>query len=529
MKQSERLREGWDILTYDANCFKLIQLDCCVNPTKNADWIMIMVFSSLYFLYGFFGFCMLAYALCRSLKAKNIVLLIFSLFFYTWGEPKYVLLLVGMSFFDWIAALGVSRGETPRARKAWLIAACVVDLSLIGIFKYSGMIASLFGEPPAFIANIALPIGISFYTFQLLSYVVDVYRGQAEAQEKYWHVLLYAALFHQCIAGPIVRYKTIAEELFVHRDPFNGRELSDGVCRFCVGLAKKVLLANACGSLADSMLLSDAAIANTAALSSNLLSLEGTSVLGVWMGVVAFSLQIYLDFSAYSDMAIGMGKMLGLHYMENFNYPYLSRSATEFWQRWHISLGSFFRDYVYIPLGGNRRGKLRTILNMLVVWSLTGLWHGANWNFVLWGLYFFVLLAIERLFLKKVLDKLPIISNLYLLLVAIIGWVLFHFTDMNLALAVLKGMWGLNGNPLTDFKSVTMLKNNVYLLAVCVVACTPIVRNIARWLEKKLSDVPVVGNVYCALSRGIMPVILLILATALLVGNTYNPFLYYQF
>lgn len=488
-----------------------------------------MVFSSLFFLYGFFGISLLVYALCRSLKAKNVVLLIFSLFFYTWGEPKYILLLAGMSFFDWLAALGVSRGKTATERKLWVGAACVVDLGLIGLFKYSGMIASMFGEPPAFIANITLPIGISFYTFQLLSYVVDVYRGEAEAQQKYWHVLLYAALFHQCIAGPIVRYKTIAQELFVHRDPFNGREMSDGIRRFCVGLAKKVLLANACGALADSLLLSDAAIADAAKLAQNIAALEGSSVLGLWLGAAAFTMQIYLDFSAYSDMAIGMGQMLGLHYMENFNYPYLSRSATEFWRRWHMSLGTFFRDYVYIPLGGNRKGKLRTMVNMFIVWALTGLWHGANWNFVLWGLYFFVLLTVERLFLKKILDRLPVISNLYLILVAVLGWMLFHFTDMHLVLAVLKGMVGLNGNALIDFKAMTLLKNNAYLLAVCAVACTPLVRNCGRWLESKLEKNPVVGAACSFVGRGVLPVVLLLLATAMLVGNTYNPFLYYQF
>lgn len=485
-----------------------------------------MFFSSLFFLYGFFPLSLLVYALCPSRKAKNLSLLLFSLFFYAWGEPKYVLLLAFMAFFDWLAALRITRAKSPSVQKLWVFLACLVDLGLIGFFKYSGMVVSLFGEPPAFIANVTLPIGISFYTFQLLSYVVDVYRGEAEAQEKYWHVLLYAALFHQCIAGPIVRYKTIAHELFVQRHT-DWREISDGVNRFCVGLAKKVILANAIGSLADKLILPDAAIGNAALLSQNLATVQGCSVLGLWLGVAAFSMQIYLDFSAYSDMAIGMGRMLGLHYMENFNYPYLSRSATEFWRRWHISLGTFFRDYVYIPLGGNRRGVARSILNMLVVWALTGLWHGASWNFVLWGLYYFVLLAIERLFLKKILDRVPVLSNLYLLLAVMLGWVLFHFTDIRLALAVLRGMFGLNGNGLLDFKSKILLENNLYLLLVCILACTPLVSKLFRALRARLEA----GSLQwlSLAARGLMPVALLVLSTALLVGLTYNPFLYYRF
>ena len=304
-----------------------------------------MVFSSLIFLYGFLPLSLLAYALCRgNRQAQNTVLLIFSLIFYAWGEPKYVLLLMAMAFVAWLCAGQVAKTDG-TAKKLWLAAAAVIVLALIGYFKYAGLICSVFGPIPEFVQKIALPIGISFYTFQLLTYVVDVYRGEAQPQRSYWNVLLYAALFHQCIAGPIVRYQTIERELFGPRQP----EIAPGVSRFCAGLAKKVLLANPCSSLADTMLLADSTAADPALLTQNLNALSSLSVLGAWLGILAYALHIYLDFSAYSDMAIGMGRMLGLHYPENFNYPYISRTVTEFWRRWHISLSTFFRDYVYIP------------------------------------------------------------------------------------------------------------------------------------------------------------------------------------
>jgi len=361
-----------------------------------------MVFSSLLFLYAFFSISLVFYGLCRSQKAQNAVLLIFSLIFYAWGEPKYVLLLMFMAFNAWACALGVERAESKGWKKFWAFLSSAIDIALIGYFKYAGLICSLFGPVPEFIAKIALPIGISFYTFQLLTYVVDVYRQDAPAQKNYFNVLLYAALFHQCIAGPIVRYKTVDRELFgKRRQP----ELATGVSRFCAGLAKKVLLANPCGALADSLILADSVAADATLLAANLEFLSEQSVLGAWLGIFAYGLHIYLDFSAYSDMAIGMGRMIGLHYLENFNYPYISRSVTEFWRRWHMSLGTFFRDYVYIPLGGNRCSFGRMLLNTFVVWALTGLWHGASWNFVLWGLWSFLFLMVEKFALKKWLDR----------------------------------------------------------------------------------------------------------------------------
>jgi len=491
-----------------------------------------MVFSSLVFICAFFPLTMIAYYLCRDLKSKNICLLIFSLVFYTWGEPKYVLLLAAMSFFDWLFALGIQHTDPSRTgiRKLWVAFACIVNLGLIGLFKYSGMICSTIGRIPAFVENITLPLGISFYTFQLLSYVVDVYRGDAKAEKEYWHVLLYAALFHQCIAGPIVRYNTIAEELFVARD--DKGDLADGCVRFTVGLAKKTLLANAFGELADSLLLTDSAIASTALVQTNLEYLSSAPVLALWLGVFAYALQIYFDFSAYSDMAIGMGKMCGLHYCENFDYPYISGSATEFWRRWHMSLGTFFRDYVYIPLGGNRHGALRTGFNLFVVWALTGLWHGASWNFVLWGLYFFVLLLLEKLFLLKVFKKggaLRIVSHLYFVFIILIGWPIFKYTDIRLLKVTLCGMFGLNGNALTSFTANILLQNNIYLLLFGILAVTPLFKTILGSLKKGMSGIWIGRSFAQLIEYVVLPICLLLLSVSSLVGDSYNPFLYFRF
>lgn len=486
-----------------------------------------MVFSSLIFLYGFFSISLLAYALCRTQKAQNVVLLLFSLAFYAWGEPKYVLLLMFMAFASWVCALGVDRSEDRGRKKLWVTVSAVIDLGLIGYFKYAGLLCSLFGTVPEVIKSIALPIGISFYTFQLLTYVVDVYRGEAQAQKSYWNVLLYAALFHQCIAGPIVRYKTIDRELF-GGEP-RQQQWDVGVSRFCAGLAKKVLLANPCGALADSLLLAGGTASNAALFAENLKSLQSLSVLGAWMGLIAYALQIYLDFSAYSDMAIGMGAMLGLHYPENFHYPYTSRSVTEFWRRWHMSLGTFFRDYVYIPLGGSRCSKPRMVFNTFVVWALTGLWHGASWNFALWGLWFFAFLMLERFFLKKWLNKVPVLSNLYLLVVVLLGWVIFRYSDTRLGLTLVGSLFGRNGNPLTDFTTQIQLQSSLYLLLAAVLASTPLPHRLSAWLGEKAQARRGTGVCWNVVFYSLIPVALLLLSTACLVGDSYNPFLYFQF
>jgi len=483
-----------------------------------------MVFSSLIFLYGFFSLSLLAYALCRTQKAQNVVLLIFSLIFYAWGEPKYVLLLLFMSFTSWLCALGVDKAENLTKKRLWVAAAAVIDIALIGYFKYASLICSIFGEVPEFVQNILLPIGISFYTFQLLTYVVDVYRGDADVQKSYWNVLLYAALFHQCVAGPIVRYKTIDHELFSGQ--LRRGEWAEGVSRFSFGLAKKVLLANPCGALAESLILSESALTDIAASTA---ALSELTVLGAWVGLIAYGMQIYLDFSAYSDMAIGMGRMLGLHYLENFDYPYISRTVTEFWRRWHISLGTFFRDYVYIPLGGNRKGFVRGLFNAFVVWSLTGIWHGASWNFLLWGLWFFVFLMIERFFLKKYMEKLPVISNIYLVTVVMLGWVIFCYSDMTLVATLFGSLFGAHGNELSDWFTTMDLQSNMFLLAAAILACTPAVKVLCSRLEGYAYSHGKLAKVWDVAYYSVLPVIFLLLSTAALVGDSYNPFIYFQF
>lgn len=483
-----------------------------------------MVFSSLFFLYLFFPLCMLFYFFANTIQEKNTVFLVFSLLFYTWGEPKYVFLLIFMAFADWLLALCIQRAKHTKKAKLLLILACTINLGLIAIFKYTGFflsnLSALTGFPSV-IPQIMLPIGISFYTFQLLSYVADVYRGDVEAQPKFHIVLLYASLFHQCIAGPIVRYKDVEREL-LHRTT-NIIEIAKGITRFCVGLAKKAVLANTCGQLADTLL-----VADSGSTADMITTLSSRSVVSLWLGVLVYALQIYLDFSAYSDMAIGMGWMVGLHYKENFDYPYLSGSVSEFWRRWHISLGGFFRDYVYIPLGGSRKGELKTYRNLLIVWFLTGLWHGASWNFILWGLYFFVFLVLERKWIGNFLKHHAILRHIYLLIVVYFGWILFKFSSMSAVGTTLFGMFGLNGNAFTDFATTTVLKSNLFFLIMAVIAATPFAKKSIQALFKRADNYAGTSAVATVL-RVSWPIVLLLLATITLVGNSYNPFLYFQF
>ncbi len=471
-----------------------------------------MVFSSLLFLFLFFSINLIAYFLVGSTRKRNVILLIFSLIFYAWGGAAYLLLLTGEAFISWICALLIDRedDQAEGRRRFFLILACVGLLGLLGIFKYAGFLLGTLNAITGFpksVPQILLPIGISFYTFQLLSYVVDVYRGEVSAQRSYFKILLYCSLFHQCIAGPIVRYQTVEREIDSRRITL--RELSEGIRRFSVGLAKKAILANACAAAARELL-------------TNL----GTApVSGLWLGMLFYMLQIYLDFSAYSDMAIGMGRMIGFHYLENFNYPYTAVSVQDFWRRWHISLSTFFRDYVYIPLGGNRRGTAATVRNMFAVWFLTGLWHGASWNYILWGLYFFVFLMLERFVLKPVLERLPSCFGwLYAMIVVYFGWVLFRFESLSELWLVLSGMFGAGGRALTALSVRYMLLNNVFLLAFCLIAVTPLGKNIRNRLLKHKAAANLIywGD-------ALLPAILLILSMMALVGNSYNPFLYFQF
>lgn len=482
-----------------------------------------MVFSSLVFLCVFFPLQMLVYYLAKGIEARNTVLILFSLVFYAWGEPFFIVLLLFMCFVDWAVSQGIYKYRGTGKSKAFLVLGCFIDLGLLAFFKYTVFILtetqSWFGFPSV-VPKIALPIGISFYTFQLLSYMVDVYRQEVPAQPKFRRLLLYVSLFHQCIAGPIVRYKDVSEQILCRH--VDSEDMRNGINRFVSGLAKKVLLANVCGSIASRTILSGAAADQAA----NLPTLENASALTLWLGCFAYALQIYLDFSAYSDMAIGMGLMVGFRYKENFNYPYLANSITDFWRRWHMSLSSFFRDYVYIPLGGNRKGKPRQALNLLIVWFLTGMWHGAGWNFILWGLYYFVFLALEK-FLIPGLQRLPaFFAHLYTLVVVFFGWVLFYFTDFTQGIVVLKGLFGLNGNPLINLEGRTMVLNYVFFLAVAVLACTPLPRMLYHKITSSTNGAAIaLGTVL----EYALPVAGLVFSISYLVGDSYNPFLYLQF
>lgn len=480
-----------------------------------------MVFSSLFFVFFFLPLNLALYFFARGTNQKNNVMLVFSLIFYAWGEPVYILLLLGMTLADWYLALMMSKHEKgTRHARLLLAAAVVLDLLLLGIFKYGSFFLSnlkiLTGFPQN-VPSIMLPIGISFYTFQLMTYVIDVYRGEALPQRSFKMLLLYVSLFHQCIAGPIVRYKDICAEL--EERTVTKAELAEGINRFVTGLAKKAILSNTCAIIVDRLLVADG---------GDFSALASKSVLSLWVGVLAFTLQIYTDFSAYSDMAVGMGKMIGIHYTENFNYPYTAASVSDFWRRWHITLGSFFRDYLYIPLGGSRKGKFRTVLNLLVVWALTGLWHGASWNFMLWGLYFFVFITLEKLFLSRFLKSKPVLAHIYLLVVVFFGWILFKFENLSDILCVLKGMFGANGNAFSDFETLTVIKNHIIILIIAIIGSTPLVKSISEWLKYRAVRFKGAFAAYTVLQL-VLPVGLLLLSAAALVGNSYNPFLYFRF
>ena len=490
-----------------------------------------MVFSSLFFLFAFLVLCYGLYLFMPDIRARNRLLLIFSLIFYAFGGPALVLLLCLETLICFFGAHivwaqnpfpGVSKGN-PALKKFALGVTVGACLALLILYKYTGFLEStvtgIFGLDKILPA-VALPIGISFYTFQLISYVVDVYRNETPPQQSYGKLLLYAALFHQCIAGPIVRYVDVARELNYRRVSLD--ETWRGMLRFTVGLGKKAVLANTCASIADTLLVAEKLTAGS------------VSSLAVLVGMTAYMLQIYLDFSAYSDMAIGMGMMIGFHFKENFNYPYTADSVTDFWRRWHISLSSFFRDYVYIPLGGNRCSKGRHIFNLLVVWALTGFWHGASWNFVLWGLYVALFLVLEKFIFKWGKPTAGItrhLRRLYTLAVVWLGWVLFRFDDMKLLGHALRSLVGFGNGWNGDNAHYTLL-NYVFILIISMVACAPVI----PWLAGKLASAAEgeslsggAARVVLQISAVVVPVGLLILSVLALVGDSYNPFLYFRF
>jgi len=457
-----------------------------------------MVFSSPVFLFFYLPAVLLLYYAIPA-RWRNLPLLVGSLVFYAWGEPVYVILMVGSTIVGWLCGLIIARcrekGRAAGARAA-LAAALAVLLGLLFFFKYWDWVAGASGILPVF--DLALPIGISFYTFQILSYVIDVYRGGTAVQRNVLRFGTYVTLFPQLIAGPIVRYADVADQLTGRTYAFE--TFASGVTRFTVGLAKKVLLANSFGALW--------ALYSTAA---------APSAAGAWLGLLAFTFQIYFDFSGYSDMAIGLGRMLGFAFLENFNYPYLSRSVTEFWRRWHISLSTWFREYLYIPLGGNRHGKVRWLFAMTTVWACTGLWHGASLNFLCWGLYFLVLLASEKLFLQRVLERLPrVLQHLYALLAITLGWALFALEDFS---ALGRYLQVLFTGPPIDSDFLYYLVSYLPLFVIASVAATPLGARVWRRLPERVRQI----------AAPVLVVLGLVLCTAFIVSDSYNPFLYFRF
>ncbi len=469
-----------------------------------------MVFSSLTFLFLFFPIVIGVYYLCPRVL-RNLWLLAASLLFYAWGEPVYIRLMVASILFNYLCGLGVAalqKRQKPSPAKALLILCIVGNIGALGVFKYADLlIDTVNGIAGSHLAllELALPIGISFYTFQALSYVIDVYRGAVAAQKNPITFGTYIALFPQLIAGPIVQYKTVEQQLCGRRE--TAAQFAEGIGRFTVGLGKKVLIANQVGALWDTVA-----------------ALPGTSLTAgtAWLGALAFTFQIYFDFSGYSDMAIGLGKMLGFQFLENFDYPYLSRSITEYWRRWHISLGTWFREYVYIPLGGNRRGLPRQILNLIIVWGLTGLWHGASWNFLLWGLYYGVILIAEKVWLQKPLQRAPrAVQHLYSLLLIVFGWVIFALTDFGAIGNYFAALFGAHGG--ADSETLYLLTTNLILLVIAGVASTRLPARLAARLVQRMHPAGQTA-VKCVFYAGV-----LLMCIAFLVGDSYNPFLYFRF
>ncbi|MBQ8978337.1 MAG: MBOAT family protein [Oscillospiraceae bacterium] len=469
-----------------------------------------MVFSDIFFLFEFLPIFLIFYFAAADIRIKNVVLVFFSLFFYAWGEPFWMVLLIISSITDFLNGRFITRHKGEKKAALGVVSSCVIDLGILAVFKYSGFFMSSVNALTGLdlpVPDLHLPIGISFYTFQSITYVVDVYRGK-KAQQNYFGYLLYLSMFFQLVAGPIVRYGDVARE--IDRRDITTHDFAEGLCRLVYGLGKKVLIANSVGAVAEQCLTFDGA---------------PVSVLAAWAGVFMYSLQIYFDFSGYSDMAIGMGLMCGFHFPENFDHPYASRSVTEFWRRWHISLGTFFRDYVYIPLGGNRRHQM---LNILVVWFLTGLWHGASGNFILWGLYFAFFLVLEKTFLLSFFKKIPaLFGHIYTILVALFGWAIFYFTDMGKLLTCLSSMFGGKGLPLTDIVTESALKGNIFIIIIAVLLSAPVYPRL-RSLADKLSGNTVTFTLY-GLAKIAFLLGIFALSAISLVGDTYSPFLYFRF
>ena len=455
-----------------------------------------MVFSGLNFLFIFLPIVLVLYYICPA-KMKNFMLMLASLVFYAWGEPVYVLIMIGATVFGYLIGRLIQKFKNMERKKmalGALIASVVVNLSVLGLYKYAGPHIGL-----------ALPIGISFFTFQIMSYTIDVYRGKVACQKNLIDFGTYVTMFPQLIAGPIVRYETVEKQLKTRE--LTTQKFADGIRRFVIGLGKKVLIANMCGTLWEYSLAMPAG--------------ERVAIVA-WLGALGFTFQIYFDFSGYSDMAIGLGKMFGFEYEENFNYPYIGKSITEFWNRWHISLSSWFKEYVYIPLGGNKKGLPRQILNIMIVWGLTGIWHGASINFLLWGLYFGILLIIEKIVKPHIKFKIPVVlGHIYMMLLVIGGWVLFAIEDFSVLAEYLGSMFGVAG--VWNLDCGYIVAKYSLLLIIAIIGSTPLPKKVALWLKDKLPTPlrVIVLNLFIML--------VLLISVGLIVGDTYNPFLYFRF
>ena len=469
-----------------------------------------MVFSSLPFLFFLLPAFLILYYLFPG-RAKNFVLLFFSLLFYAWGEPVYILLMLFSSFVDYMdGILQEKYGTTLLRKRIFLTIALLINFSLLGFFKYADFAVGIWNRLTPWdraLPGVALPIGISFYTFQTVSYSIDVYKGRVKAEHNYLSYLTYVSMFPQLIAGPIVRFSTVQEEL--HKRTVNESGYVRGMKRFLLGLFRKVLIANQIGALWDTIRVAD-----------------GISVVTAWLGLLCFTLQLYYDFSAYSDMAIGLGQMLGFHFPENFIYPLSATSVTDFWHRWHISLSTWFRDYVYIPLGGNRVGVAKHLRNMFAVWFLTGLWHGASWNFVLWGLYHGILLTLEKYVWGKGLAKLPkLLQHLYAIVIVVFGFGIFTFDDMTKMGQYFPQLIGLPGNAFFGSEFVWYAGNYLPFLLTAIVLAFPVY----PWFRKKMEKANVYRKNTLAMCGGLLMIVLLLISVASLVRDTYNPFLYFRF
>ena len=468
-----------------------------------------MVFSDSVFICVFLPIVLAGYYICPK-RLRNSFLLLVSLVFYAWGEPKYVFLMMFSIAINYAFGLLLDRNrKNVRLSKALLALSVVIDIGLLCVFKYTDFVITNLNR--AFnadigLVNLALPIGISFYTFQAMSYTIDVYRDDVKVQRNILDFGMYITMFPQLIAGPIVRYSDVEAQL--KERSVSAEDFSSGICRFVVGLGKKVLLANQIGALWD-----------------QIYALGGeTSVLMAWLGAIAYTFQIYFDFSGYSDMAIGLGRIFGFKFPENFRYPYESKSITEFWRRWHITLSTWFKEYLYIPLGGNRKGMARQILNLLIVWTLAGFWHGAGWNFVMWGLYYFLFLVLEKLFMLKVLDKLPaFVRHIYALFIIVIGWVIFACDDTSVLLPYLGSMFGANG--LTGGLDLYLLTTRAALLVILCIASTQLPKRLAAFVGRKLC----LGEESAFCIKAAATILLLALCMMFLVVDSYNPFLYFRF